>query len=272
MKQIRLAVAALTTFLLSVPSSHGAFDTVTPIVDSTGLLLGGTRGGKWVKAEQVVPQLKGGESYQFYGFSGTPKTYTGSKPELDEASGAAYFIPFKGRPRAEKATFVGLGGSKRGQPRPIRSASTTQPAYLKAVSTVLAKNGIRTSRPNITRILRLDLDGKGEDSVLIEAQSLNFPLMPDTTATNRTNAYSLVMLRTMIRGRLETHVLAARFVKSNKDSNLVEQFTLAPPVDLNGDGVFEIIVESQYYEGGGAMVFALQRGVPKEVLGASAGA
>lgn len=269
MKQIRLAGVAVTTLLFSVPSLCGAFDTVTPIVDSSGLLLGGARGRNWIKAEQLLPQLKGGESYRFYGFSGGPVTYMGGKPELDEASGAAYFIPFKSRAQTGKAQTVGVGGKHRAQPRQVRSASTTQPVYLKAVSTVLAKNGIKVSRPNITRVLRLDLDGRGEDSVLIEAQSPNFPLMPD--ATNKANAYSLVMLRTMIRGRLETHVLAARFVKSN-DSHLIEQFTLAPPVDLNGDKVFEIIVESQYYEGGGAMVFALQKGVPKEVLGASAGA
>jgi hypothetical protein len=241
-----------------------------PIVDKSGLLLGGVQDGKWVKDKKVAPQLKGGESYRFYAFSGEPKTYRGGKPELDDASGDAYFIPFPGRPQEAAPSAIGVGGSGNVQPRRWRSESVTQGVYLQAVSAVLAKEGIRVRRPNITRILRLDLDGKGEDSVLIEAQSPNFVLLP--IEGRRPTAYSLVMLRTMVKGRLKTQVLAGLFLKPTDKERLVEQFTLAPPADLNSDGVFEIIVESRYYEGGGAMVFALQNGVAREVLSAGAGA
>ncbi len=240
---------------------------ISPIIDKVGLLLGGVENGKWVKDKLVAARLKGGERYRFLDFSGSMKTYVGGKPRLDDISGSSYYIESE----EKREGTIGVGGTGSVLPRRWRNESVTRGVYVRAVAELLGEKGMRVAHPRLTRVLRLDLDGKGEDSVLIEAQSANFEKL--FRGGEQGYGYSLVLLRTMLKGRLRTFLLNGDFIKpGNNGGDLVEKFTLAPPIDLNSDGVFEIVVQSEYYEGGGAQVFALEGGIPKEVLSASAGA
>jgi hypothetical protein len=64
-------------------------------------------------------------------------------------------------------------------------ADTTQPVYVKAVRDFLNARGVADPKVQITRVLRVDLEGNGEEEVLISATNYftndksnvhNFPL------------------------------------------------------------------------------------------------
>ncbi len=244
-----------------------------PIIDNSGMLLGASRAGKWISAEKIRPALKQGDKYRFYTLQGYAHTLAGGKPELSEASGAAYYIPFPQHPSPESDDTIGVGGSWNAMPRPTHAESTKQTVYLDAVKTMLASKGLAGVQPNITRIVRVDLFGKGQDAVLIEAKSPNYKL--STGFENDPpvpNTYSCVLLRMVVNGSVKTTVLGGAFYKKNGAKGPVEEYRIVNILDLNGDGVMEIVVSSHYYEGASEAVFEVKSGVPKQVLEAGDGA
>jgi len=68
-----------------------------------------------------------------------------------------------------KDGVIGLDAPWNALPRKPMIADTTQPAYVEAVRDFLKSHGIADPKVRITRILRIDLEGDGEDEVLINA-------------------------------------------------------------------------------------------------------
>lgn len=244
-----------------------------PIVDNNGMLIGASRAGKWISAEKVHSLLKAGDKYRFYTLKGYVHTSVGSKLELSEASGQAYYVRFPKDPPQENEELIGVGGAWNPMPRLSRKESVDQPVYLDAVKSVLSAQGLAGAKPNITHIVRVDLLGKGQDAVLIEAASTNYKLATgfegDPPAVN---TYSCVILRMVVGGKLKTTLLGGAFYKKGSQRGPAQRYTLDNILDLNGDGVLDIVVGSHYYEGGGSAVFDVKSGTPKQVLEAADGA
>ena len=106
--------------------------------------------------------------------------------------------------------------------------------------------------------------------MLIEAASPKYAVMP--TEANGKLAYSVVFLRTVVKGKVQTFELGGEFLKPGAPSDAPNEYNLLPPLDLNGDGVLEILIGSHYYEGGGSSVYELKNGKPKLILDEVAGA
>lgn len=251
-----------------IPNAQAQRPTsLVPVLDSYGMILGASRGGKWIAAEKTHALLKKGDKYRFYTLKGYDRTATGSKPELSEASGQAYYIRFPATKQDPAEDGIGLGGAWNPMPRLSRAESVGQKVYLDAVAAVLNTKGLVGVKPNITKILRVDLFGKGQDAVLIEAASPNYKL--STGFENdppEPNTYSCVILRMVVGGKLTTTVMGGAFYTRTGGTGPVEKYNIENILDLNGDGVMEIVVRSHYYEGGGSAVFEVKSGTPKQVL------
>lgn len=77
--------------------------------------------------------------------------------------------------------------------------------------------------------------------------------------------FSFVILRTLSHGAMKSYVPNGEFGHKSGDFPF-ERYVLAGILDLNGDGVMEVIVESSYYEGGGDEVYEIKNGRPRRVL------
>jgi len=273
---LRLVAAGFAGLLATIAQSPAAparqNSRVVPIVNGYGLLVGGTSDGKWISWKRTHAAIRGGEKYRFYGAKGAEGESVGGKPVLSEASGNAYTIPFPDRKSDESAGLIGIAANWNATPRLTKVQNSDQKLYLAEVAKVLAAHGLRRATPHITRIVRVDLAGTGQESAIIEAASPGFSVSNESKpATVRLKTYSFVMLRTPMAGGLRTTVLNGEFARKGDDS-VFHKYAIGQILDLNGDGAMEIVVQTSYYEGGGDQVFEVKKGVPRLALQAEDGA
>jgi hypothetical protein len=272
-----IALAAPLLFLLSgspyagIVRNHSA-----AIIDlSSGadgaLLVGGWDGKSWVADKTFYRSVKGGEKYRFYSLVRPLGTATGSKPRLSEASGSAYQVQVAKAPNG-RTDIIGLTGAWNAMPRLPRLLTAKTAEYEAMVKEVLKEKKLAGAAVHITRVVKVDLEG-GADEVLISATCPRLANDAGEALLKPMNGdYSFVMLRRASGGKVATYVLDGCFLPNPAYDDTVNVYTVGGVLDLNGDGVMEVIVRSQYYEGGGAKLFEMKNGRPRKVLAAVDGA
>ena len=153
-------------------------------------------------------------------------------------------------------------------PRGVRSQSTTQSVYINAVAAVLKDNGIANPTVRITQLLRVDLDGDGVTEVVLTASSYVNGVGPSAQAGD----YSLVLLRKVINGQVQTTLLEGDFYTEAAEFAAPNDFNVTAIADLNGDGNMDIAVHGEYYEGAWTSVYEVKGSTVKEVLVEGCGA
>ena len=269
--RLKIAGVLLLAVVLTMPGAAQAAapTTVYPIIDpATGFLLGGTINKLWIDAGQVAPLLKGKEPYRLYSLTGLRCHGEGQqaeirRPPLRGHAGADRVAP---DPRhqpghRERRAVEGL-------PRVVRSQSTTQPVYINAVAAVLKDNGIANPTVRITQLLRVDLDGDGVTEVVLTASSYVNGVGPSAQAGD----YSLVLLRKVINGQVQTTLLEGDFYTDAAEFAAPNDFNVTAIADLNGDGNMEIAVHGEYYEGAWTSIYEVKGSTVKEVLVEGCGA
>lgn len=143
------------------------------------------------------------------------------------------------------------------------------PAHVDAIRAVLDAEGVDPSVPvDITRVIRLDVEGDGVDEVIIEATRLP---PPPTFGGIESGDYSiLVMRRVLPDDTVENITLHVGVADLDLSGPYVLRMEMAEPIDVNGDGTFELATRWSYYEGGGVSIFELGA-EPNEVLIAGCG-
>src|SRR5213078_4953496 len=129
---------------------------------------------------------------------------------------------------------------------------TTQKAYVDVVRDFLETKEIDQPKVKIDNILRVDLDGDGEEEVLISATNY---FRKDESVPMRSPAasYSMVLLRRVVAGKVETQLVEGEFhpkayVRKEDSFDAPNAYKVIAVLDLDGDGKMEIVVSSRYYE------------------------
>jgi hypothetical protein len=169
-------------------------------------------------------------------------------------------------PEGESDVF-GVNGSWDAQPRLPKIQDTNQEEYRNVVSSHLRGAGISKPKVTILQLLRVDLDGDGTEEVLISANSTATP-----GHFMSKGDFSVVLLRKVARGRAVTIPIVSEVeLKNHKDpiqtGSWHHKETVAAVLDLNGDGVMEVITTSQSIFDTGKAVYEIKGPKPKEVIG-----
>ena len=138
-------------------------------------------------------------------------------------------------------------------PREPKVIDPTQKVYLDAVRDFLKTKGIEQPKVKIDNILRVDLDGDGEDEVLISATNY-FSKDDSVPMRSPAGSYSMVLLRRVVSGKIETQLVKGEFYPKAYPKAAQEEGRLDAPnaykviaiLDLDGDGKMEIVVGSNY--------------------------
>jgi hypothetical protein len=152
---------------------------------------------------------------------------------------------------------------------------------VEAVHDFLKSRGIADPKVRITRILRVDLDGDGEQEVLISAtnyltedksdhSAAPFPEAPIDSP--RPGSYSIAILRRVVAGNVQTKLVAGEVYTKPDESVAPNVYNLAAVLDLNGDGKLEVIVHSFYYEGGQTTIYRCEPDKIEALLSVECGA
>ena len=171
-----------------------------------------------------------------------------------------------------KDSVIGLAAQLNALPRRPLVVDVTQPVHVEAVRDFLKGRGVEEPKVRITRILRVDLEGDGEDEVLISAT--NYFTKDDEVPIHAPScgSYSIVILRRVVAGKVQTHLVAGEVYAKAGASNAPNLYSIAAVLDLNGDGKLEVIVHSLYYEGGETTIYRCEPGTIEAVLSVECGA
>ena len=139
-----------------------------PIIEiDTGYFFGASENGKWIKADQAAKSTGKKTTYQVYSLTKQAGQITAGKTKfVEEVCPDTLTVSLSSKP---KDGVIGLAATWNALPRRPVIADATQSVYVEAVRDFLKARGIADPKVRITRILRVDLDGDGEEEVLISA-------------------------------------------------------------------------------------------------------
>ncbi|MEO5754517.1 MAG: FG-GAP repeat protein [Chthoniobacterales bacterium] len=241
-----------------------------PVVEvMSGSLLGASKGQKWLNSEQAGKDFRPGTTFRLFTLDKEVGTMKAGKaePELEICS-KVWIVTFTERPTTGT---IGLAAPWNALPRPVRNMELTQPVYRKAIAEYLAGRGMRDPKIKITQIIRADLDGDGEEEVLISAT--NYQGDDESAPTeSRAGDYSFVLLREVRAGKVETRMIDGEFYKKDKNFNAPNVHRVEAILDLDGDGKMELVLTSNYYEGGTTTIYRYTPSATKELVAVSCGA
>jgi hypothetical protein len=244
---------------------------IHPIVQvQSGYLFGATADGKWMKAEDAAKALPGETTYQVYGLTQSLGQAKGGKPKPTEEDVCSDVLTVSLSPIPDNGV-IALSAPWNALPRKPQPIDPTQKVYVDAVSDFLKTKGIKQPKVKIDKILRVDLDGDGEDEVLISATNY---LQKDEGVPMRSPAgsYSMVLLRRVVAGKVETQLIDGEFYPKATDYNAPNAYKVIAVLDLDGDGKMEVVVASQYYEGEATTIYRCNPKKVEALLSVSCGA
>ena len=268
--------AGLAALLICTGASPAA--DLHPIVEvQSGYLLGATADGKWIKAEEAAKALPDETTYRVYGLTQAFGEAKGGKPEPSKDDVCSDVLAVSLSLKVENGV-IALAAPWNALPRKPRVMDTTQQVYVDAARDFLKTKGIDQPKVKIDSILRVDLDGDGEDEVLISATNY-FEKDEGAPMRSPAGSYSMVLLRRVVAGKVETQLVEGEFYPkayqngTGDDSsfNAPNTYKVIAVLDLDGDGKMEVVVASQYYEGGATTIYRCDPKKVEELLSVACG-
>lgn len=260
-RKILRVVLAAAMLNASLASTRVAAQAVHPVlVDNC--LIGGTIDGKWRDAAAIGPKLKGGEKYRFYTLTARAGESTGGQPKVMPFF-CSDMLEVELSPKPAEGVALAVGAEWNALPREPKLLINEEQVYRAAVASLL--RGKRFARPkiNITQAIRIDLDGDGREEVIVSASYYADGLVSATgpmAIRPKAGDYSLVFLRKLVRGRVQTTIIDGEFYPFIKeDTGPPNQYRIGAVGDVDGDGTMEVVVRSDYYEGDASTVYKLKR-------------
>ena len=239
-----------------------------PIVEvESGFLFGAISDGKWIKAGRTAKLLTQKTTYRVYGLTQALGEAKGGKPKAVEDV-CTDTLSVSLSPKPEEGV-IALAAPWNALPRKPQVIDSTQKIYVDAVREFLETKEIKQPEVKIDNILRVDLDGDGEEEVLISAT--NYFDEPDRVPMRSpASSYSMVLLRRVVAGKVETQLIVGEFHPKAYPKAAEEEGRFDAPnaykaiatLDLDGDGKMEVVIDSHYYEGGETTIYRCD---PKKV-------
>jgi hypothetical protein len=242
-----------------------------------GYLFGSIADGKWTNAGETAKLLTDQVTYRVYGLTQELSEAKGGKPTSAEVPCEQTLIVSLS-PKAEKGV-IAVAAPWNALPRKPKVIDPDQKVYVDAVRDFLKTKGIEQTKVNIENIVRIDLDGDGEEEVLISATNY-FSKDGHVPMRSPAGSYSMVLLRRVVSGKVETRVIAGEFHskphprKGPDDASFdaPNAYKVIAALDLDGDGKMEIVVGSNYYEGEEMTIYSCDPKKNQPLLSVACGA
>jgi len=274
---VKRAVVVVSVLLICAEALLAA--DLHPIVEvQSGYLFGAISDGKWIKADETAKLMGDETTYRVYGLTQALGDAKGDKPKPADGP-CEETLTVSLSPETEKGV-IAIAAPWNALPRKPQVIDPTQKVYLDAVRDFLKTKGIEQPKAKIDGILRVDLDGDGEEEVLISATNY---FKKDNSVPMRSPAgsYSMVLVRRVGAGKVETQLVEGEFhpkaypgkgTDDDASFDAPNVYKVIATLDLNGDGKMEIVVGSNYYEGEEITIYRYDPKKVEALLSVSCGA
>jgi hypothetical protein len=248
---------------------------VHPIVEvQSGYLFGATANSKWIKSDEAAKAMSDERTYKIYGLTQSFGEAKGAKPKPSEEEVCSDVLTVSLSSSPDKGA-IALAAPWNALPRKVQILDATQQVYVDAARDFLKTKGIEQPKVKIDSILRIDLDGDGEEEVLISATNY-FSKDERIPMRSPAGSYSMVILRRVVAGKVETQLVEGEFypkayVSHDASFNAPNVYKVIGVLDLDGDGRMEIVVRSDYYEGGATTIYRCNPKKIEELLSVACG-
>lgn len=237
-----------------VTSFTSAMAEKSPIIDARyGYLIGAVENGKWVESDNAKKSVKSGTKLQVYGATGA--VGNAAIVKLDTAGEACPDVPMvKLNPKKVKDGGVAFAAKWNPLPRKPQTIDVKEKKYVDLVGEFLRGRGLKDPVVHISQMVSIDLDGDGQEEVVVSATHYkDGEEIPDEATPN---TYSFVMVARSVNGKMETKLMAGEFYPGETKGDMPpNKFEIVALLDLNGDGKIDIVVRSAYYEGDEVSVY-----------------
>ena len=244
--------AGVAALLICTGASPAA--DLHPIVEvQSGYLFGAISDGKWIKADETAKLIGDETTYQVYGLTQALGEAKAGKPTRPEGLPCEETLAVSLSPKPENGV-IAIAAPWNALPREPKVIDTTQKVYVDAVRDFLKTKGIEQPKVKIDNILRVDLNGDGEEEVLISAANY-FGKADRAPIRSPAGSYSMILLRRVVAGKVETQLVDGEFhpkayvSKEEGSFDAPSIYKVIATLDLDGDGKLEVVVASNYYEG-----------------------
>jgi hypothetical protein len=224
------------------------------------LLLGGVSRDAWLAPDVSVMRFGGEATYSLHTLTQEYKYYFWGKAPESSPTCNTFFIGTDADPD-EVGTVAVLDGWS------ITKRITTElPAdgqfYQQMALNWLAAEGVTEPQLGALQIFRVDLEGDGTDEIFISATHLD-----ESQHTTKAGDYSIVLMRKVVGNDAVTIPLVADFYISEQlETTFPRTYSIANFIDLNQDGILEVVVGIQKWEGFGAIVYQINNQNVTEAL------
>jgi hypothetical protein len=233
-------------------------------------VIGGCANGRWLESEATGKRLTASATvYRVFNLAGEIKSVTAGKASPDDDLCPDLWMQTFTPELDLEEQVIGVNAPWNPMPRLAKKTDVTQEKYVAAVRELLVGKGIAKPKVSIRQLLRVDLEGDGEEEVLITATHYKNEA---ELISAKAGDYSFVALRRVFDGKVRTQFVMGEVYPKSDTNGLLNAFEVGGLLDLNGDGTLEVIVRSSYYEGGGTHVWQLDGGKLVNVLSVVCGA
>ena len=256
--------AAITTTSTTAPAALDGIVVVSP----QGVL-GWWDGAAWRAVDEGPVPVRAGDTYRIVTVDEPIRTAMGGAPDEGcqlREDDVGVPIDGLGWDGERFRGGVAVTGEHDLVPRPVRRVEPVPTEHVDAARAMLAAQGLRDPDPVVRESIVADLDGDGVDEVIVVA---DHGPRQDFDDTGQTSA-SVVLLRRLADGRVVDQLIAADAPAQRGDHpppHVRYHLQVSAIADLDGDGVMELVLEDQYYEGAGAGIHVLTAdGMPSTVF------
>ena len=213
------------------------------------LLLGGVSTNEWLPPDATVTRYGGEATYSLHTMTQISKYFIwGKVPQFSPTCGN-YFI--NADPGLDEPGFVGVVDGWNVTRREVVELSAEAQVYQQTVIEFLTAMGVAALQPSTLQVFRVDIEGDGVNEVFISATHLD-----DSQRTPKAGDYSLVLMRKVVGNDAVTKlVVGDHYNVQQPEMPYPRTYTLANFIDLNQDGVLEVVVDIKRWEWFGAFVF-----------------
>ncbi len=214
-------------------------------------LLGGVQAGKWLTPEQAASLIGGTSEYDIRTSALDEFQVLGYAPQSTPIHPDQYTLGTD----STRDDFGMLGVAhgwpvRQGQ---VEELSPENETYRQVVLDWLRSAGIADPQLGSLHIYRVDLEGDGVDEIFISATHLD-----DSQHLTRKGDYSIVLMRKVAGNEAMTVALIADIYRS-RDAEITypRTYLLSNFMDLDGDGILEVVVDHHGWENDGALIYTI---------------